>query len=764
MTDGPEAFAREYAVGMSEFLDRSDEESLQRAYELGRRAVAEGLGVLEVAAVHMQELKRRDSVPPGLVGGLREKAQAFFAEALAPYEMALSGFQEANRALKAWAATLEMRVAERTKEVEASQQALREKSLVLTRVMESISDGVVVADQNGRFVLVNAASDRFFGVGMTDALPEAWPSAFGVFRPDGATPFPPEELPLVRAVRGEQTPVVPMLLRNAATPEGMHLSVIGSPLRDENGVAMGGVAVFRDVTEAKRVEDALRTSEERFRLMFKANPVPMWTFDRESLAFVSVNDAAIRQYGYSREEFSKMTTADLRPPEDLPSLREELDTPNERPRLRHRRKDGSLIMVEITANDLELGGGSLRLVVANDVTERQKTQEALRKTEEQLRQSQKMDAIGRLAGGVAHDFNNILSVIISYGELLLADLKPNDPMRADIEEISKAGKRAADLTRQLLLFSRQHVLEPKVLDLNDTLASVDRMLQRILGADVELVSLRGQRLGRVRADPSAIEQVILNLVVNARDAMPTGGQLTIETANVELDEGYVREHAGARAGPHVMLAVTDTGVGMERATMARIFEPFFTTKEKGKGTGLGLSTVFGIVQQNGGLVFVYSEPGNGTTFKVYLPRVDNVVDTVAATAPPATLRGSETILLVDDDDQVRHVARSILIRNGYHVIEARNAGEALLSSERHNGTIHLLLTDVVMPQVSGPELARRLTAGRGEMKVLCMSGYTDDTVVRHGVIEAQVEYLQKPVTPESLTRKVREVLDKTLCR
>jgi CheY-like chemotaxis protein len=289
---------------------------------------------------------------------------------------------------------------------------------------------------------------------------------------------------------------------------------------------------------------------------------------------------------------------------------------------------------------------------------------------------------------------------------------------------------------------------------------MDKMLQRILGADVDLVSLPRQPLGKVRVDPSCLEQVIMNLVVNARDAMPRGGKLTMETDNVILDEAYAHDHLGVTPGPHVMLAVSDTGTGMDRSTLNRIFEPFFTTKEPGKGTGLGLSTVFGIVNQSGGSIWVYSEPGRGTTFKVYLPRVNQQVDVVQPIAATPTSRGSETILLVEDDDQVRLVVRGILSRSGYQVIEARNAGEALLHCERHAGVIDLLLTDVVMPQMSGPELAKRLAQARPGMKVLCMSGYTDDSIVRHGVLEAHVEYLQKPITPEALMTRVREILDR----
>jgi CheY-like chemotaxis protein len=309
------------------------------------------------------------------------------------------------------------------------------------------------------------------------------------------------------------------------------------------------------------------------------------------------------------------------------------------------------------------------------------------------------------------------------------------------------------------MFSRQQVVEPRVLDLNEVLASMNKMLPRLLGEDIAIVSRFEPTLGRVRADPSHIEQVIMNLAVNARDAMPTGGQLTIETANVVLDLAYAAEHHGVVAGAYVLLAASDTGIGMDKATQARIFEPFFTTKEKGKGTGLGLSTVFGIVQQCGGSVWVYSEPGRGTAFKVYLPRVDAPLDSSGLSTAPTMLRGTETILLVEDDDRVRAVALGILRKHGYKVVEASNPGEALLRCEDHPGDIHLLLTDVVMPQMSGPELAKRLAKARPHMKILCMSGYTDDAVVRHGALEAGIAFLQKPFTPPTLTAKIRSVLD-----
>jgi CheY-like chemotaxis protein len=370
-----------------------------------------------------------------------------------------------------------------------------------------------------------------------------------------------------------------------------------------------------------------------------------------------------------------------------------------------------------------------------------------------------MDAMGRLAGGVAHDFNNLLSVVLSYSCLLLDDLPAGSPMRDDLMEIQRAGERASDLTRRLLAFSRRQVLEARALDLNEVIENMAKMIRRLVGEDIDVRIAGTPNLGKIKADPGYLDQVLMNLVVNARDAMPEGGTLTIEAQNTELDASYAAGHFGVTPGPHVMLAVSDTGIGMDKATQQHIFEPFFTTKEKGKGTGLGLSTVFGIVRQSGGTIWVYSEPGHGSTFKIFFPRNDAVEASTPVVMRVANLRGSETIVLVEDDDQLRTVGRGILERNGYHVLAAPSGIEAIAHCEQHGGPIQLLLTDVVMPQMSGRELAERVHAIRPGIRVLYMSGYTDEAIAHHGVLSPGIVLLQKPLTPDLLLRRVREALD-----
>ena len=415
----------------------------------------------------------------------------------------------------------------------------------------------------------------------------------------------------------------------------------------------------------------------------------------------------------------------------------------------------------LTQSSVELAVTNGRLFDAaeSELAERRRAEAALDTVQEQLRHTQKMEAVGRLAGGVAHDFNNMLSVILSYAAMGQRKLPPGDRVREYLAEIQQAGDRAADLTRQLLAFSRQKPIRPMSIDVNGVLVGLDGMLRTLIGEDVDLRIEPAHDLGIVFADSGQLEQIIVNLAVNARDAMPRGGKLLIETANVDLDESYARDHFGVSPGPHVMLAVSDTGVGMDRGIQGRIFEPFFTTKEPGKGTGLGLSIVFGIVQQSGGNIWVYSEPGRGTTFKVYLPRVvepreSESMRTVHSAAP---VRGTETVLLVEDEEQVRELVCDILRTDGYRVLVAGSPLEALALVEQHPGTLDLLLADVVMPQMNGRELAERLKALRPEMRVLFISGYTGNVVVHHGVLDEGVAFLQKPIVPDALLRRLRDV-------
>lgn len=419
------------------------------------------------------------------------------------------------------------------------------------------------------------------------------------------------------------------------------------------------------------------------------------------------------------------------------------------------KRDGTLFEERVTISPVHDKNDRIvnYIAVKQDISD-------FKQLEEQLRQSQKLEAIGMLAGGIAHDFNNLLTVICGYSDLSLMRLREEDPLHRNISEINKAADRAAGLTRQLLAFSRKQVLQPRVLDLNAVVSELEKMLRRLIGEDIGLATVLESELGSVKADPGQIEQIIMNLAVNARDAMPQGGKLTIETTNVYLDEEYAKVHVAVVPGPYVMFAVSDTGTGMDSRTQARIFEPFFTTKEKGKGTGLGLSTVYGIAKQSGGNIWVYSELGRGTTFKIYLPRVDEGAQEYERPAETEdAFLGAETVLLAEDEEMVRKLARSVLEMSGYQVLEAANGGAALLICERHTEPIHLLLTDVIMPEMSGRELAERLAQLRPEMKVLYMSGYTDNTIVHQGVLDEGANFIQKPFPTDALARKVRDVLD-----
>ncbi|HJT88982.1 MAG TPA: ATP-binding protein [Bryobacteraceae bacterium] len=497
----------------------------------------------------------------------------------------------------------------------------------------------------------------------------------------------------------------------------------------------------------------LKEKDKKFRLLFEDHPQPMWIFDPETQSVLEGNAAAASLYGYSQEEFRRLPLGDLRVKEEPEKLDSEL-LPSHPPTTlwRHRTKDGHIIEVEAAVHEIEYGGRPAELVVLMDVTGR-------RQLEEQLRQAQKMEAVGMLAGGVAHDFNNLLTIITGYSQLILNNIGVNDANRHSVEQIMKAGERAAALTKQLLAFSRRQVLQPRVLDLNKLVTSLSTMLQRLIGEDIDLRLVLRPDLGRVNADPGQLEQVLMNLVVNARDAMPKGGTLTIETSNADLDESYVFKHLSAKSGPHVALIVSDTGHGMDESTRARLFEPFFTTKGTGKGTGLGLSTVFGIVKQSGGSLEVYSEPDHGTSVKVYLPRIDQPVAVETQETRRHVPRGTETIMLVEDDEMVRNLVRETLEREGYKLLDASDPVEARRLAENYKGALHLLITDVIMPRINGRELAQQICQRRPDIKVLYMSGYTDSAIVNSGILQREVAFLQKPFTPVALIQKVREVLE-----
>ena len=507
--------------------------------------------------------------------------------------------------------------------------------------------------------------------------------------------------------------------------------------------------------EQQKLNDELK-GEERFHKAFNANPEPISIATLDEGRYIDVNESFLRITGYRRSEVIGRTSLELKfweSPEDRSRFVEMLT------------KQGSVRDLEITfrtklgerrtaldsAELIEVAGQRCSIAIFKDITER-------KLLEKQLRQSQKMEAIGQLSGGIAHDFNNLLGVIIGYSDLLEEGLPQNDPLRKKCGQIKKAGQSAVSLIRQLLAFSRQQVLEPRVLDLNSIVLNLEKMLRRLIGENIEFSTALDPELGRIKADQGQIEQVIMNLVVNARDAMPQGGRLTIESANVQLDEDYARQHSPLMPGPYVLLAVSDTGIGMDAETQGRIFEPFFTTKEVGKGTGLGLSTVYGVVAQSNGHIWVYSELGHGTTFKIYLPRTREAYDVEQPSAESAPLlRGTETILLVEDEEALRELTYNLLSDSGYTVLKAEHPDVAIKIAREHSGTIDLLLTDVVMPGMSGPALAENLAPIRPEMKVICMSGYTG--FAHRRLLDPEKPLLAKPFTREALLRKLRQILD-----
>lgn len=637
-----------------------------------------------------------------------------------------------------------------------NERKLREQHQWLRVTLSSIGDAVIATDTQSHMTFLNPVAESLTGWKQEEAVGQPLDKVFRLVSEETRTSV---ENPITKALKeGHVVGLANHTLLIAKDGTEIAIDDSSAPIRNERGEINGVVLIFRDITQRKKAEEAMHASEERFSKAFRASPVPMSIVTYKEGRYIDVNESFLSNSGYTSEEIIGRTTTDIgiyADPEERSRLRQIIEQQGGVRNVEvHRRVKGGEVRIALTSSELiTLDGEQCILTTTNDITEH-------KRLEEQLLQSQKMEAVGRLAGGIAHDFNNLLTAIIGYSQIILSGLDEGDPVRDQIGEIEKAGKRAAALTSQLLAFSRKQILQPKVLNLNAVIADIDKMLQRLIGEDIEMRINLDAAIGRVKADPGQIEQIIVNLAVNARDAMPRGGKLTIETQNVYLDEPYANQHAEVQPGSYVMLAMSDTGTGMDKETQANIFEPFFTTKEKGRGTGLGLSTVYGIVKQSSGHIWVYSEPGRGTTFKIYLPLIEESAEIAETPAPIAeSLRGHETILVVEDEEVVRNLACEILQMNGYTVLEAADANEALLKYEQHEGAIHLMITDVVMPSISGRELAEHLTPSRPEMKVLYMSGYTDDAIVHHGVLDAGTAFLQKPFTPDALARKAREILD-----
>jgi two-component system, cell cycle sensor histidine kinase and response regulator CckA len=637
------------------------------------------------------------------------------------------------------------------KQLLVSSRELQENLGLLQGITEGTTDAVFVKDLNGRYLMMNSAGARFVGRSVDDVLGK-----------DDAELFSPE---VGRMIMQHDREVIQSGLTQTyeepATAAGVtrtYLSTKG-PYRDPSGKVIGLLGICRDISDRKRAEEEMRRSQQKLSIHFEHTPLAVVEWDLQ-FRVTAWNPSAESVFGYSRQEAVGQHGSFIVPAQFRPFVDQVWqDLLNQKGGVRSANdnvtKDGRTISCEwyntplVDDSGRALGVASL----VQDVTERV----AL---EERLRQSQKMEAVGRLAGGVAHDFNNLLTVILGYSQILAEGVPAGSRLADSTAQIKSAADKASGITRQLLAFSRKQVLSPRVINLNDTMLNLDSLLRRLIGEDIEVLTVPDNNLGSVKADPGQIEQVIMNLALNARDAMPRGGKLTLETSNALLDESYARRHQPAEPGRYVMLAVSDTGHGMSAETQARIFEPFYTTKEVGKGTGLGLSMVYGIVKQSGGYIWVYSEPDRGTTFKIYLPRVDQAVESSNVDQRPKNvLRGTETILLVEDDAQLRQLSSSVLAHCGYKMLVAASPEEGLAICKENHREIRLLITDVVMPRMNGRQLAEQVVQLSPNVRVLYMSGYTSNAIVHYGVLDPGLWFLPKPFTLSSLVAKVREVLD-----
>jgi two-component system cell cycle sensor histidine kinase/response regulator CckA len=645
----------------------------------------------------------------------------------------------------AWIATLRRSVRRATRSLRESEERYRE-------LFENANDIIYTHDLAGNFTSINKAAQQATGYTLDEALKT---NIFSVLAPESVDVV--RQMMSRRGTEGGQTQYELEIVRKDGRRVPLEVS---TRIIFRGGKPVGVQGIARNITERKRGEETLRESEERFRVLSEQSPLGMALIDHQG-RYGYVNPAFVAIFGYTLEEVP--TGADwFRAAFPDPDVRREAIRKWKEDRARSGVGEARPRTFDVTCKDgarksilfrsVSLSRGR-QFVIYEDVTRQ-------RELQAQLQQAMKMEAVGRLAGGIAHDFNNLLTVIIGNVSLALVKLAPSDPAGGLLAEVSKAAERAALLTQQLLAFSRKQIIEPKVLNLNDLIADLNAMLVRLIREDIKIEILPGKDLGAVKIDPGQFQQVLINLVVNARDAMPGGGKIIIETANRELDDDYCYMHPYVEPGRFVMVAVSDTGHGMGEEVTAHIFEPFFTTKPKGKGTGLGLATTHGVVKQSGGSIEVYSEVGIGTTFKIYLPRVEEKVSKPARDDQPRELLGgTETVLLVEDEEIVRDLCVRILCDSGYRVFQAGNGDEAIALATGFEERIDLLLTDVVMPGMSGPELATQLVLHHPETKVLFTSGYTENAITRHGALKEGVNFINKPYTPSSLAKKVREVLD-----
>ena len=641
-------------------------------------------------------------------------------------------------------------------ELLVSSRELKENLALLKGITEGTTDAVFVKDRQGRYLMINSAGANFVGRSVADILGKDDSELFDTGRA------------VMEADRKVMESGVTKTVEERGTANGIsryYLATKG-PYRSAQGEIVGLLGISRDITDRKRAEEEMRQSQQKLRIHFDHTPLGVVEWDPE-FRVTNWNPAAERMFGYSREEALGQHGHFIVPGPfrelvdqvwlDLLHPKAEVQDPG-RYRFAHNdniTKDGRLISCEWYNTPLVDESGRVLGVASlvQDVTERV----AL---EDRLRQSQKMEAVGRLAGGIAHDFNNLLTVILGYSQILTDGVPAGSRLADSTTQIKSAAERAAGITRQLLAFSRKQVLSPRVINLNEVMMSLDSLLRRLIGEDIEVLTVPADDLGSVRADPGQIEQVIMNLALNARDAMPRGGKLTLETSNVNLDDSYARDHQPVEPGRYIMLAVSDSGEGMSEETQSRIFEPFYTTKEVGKGTGLGLSMVYGIVKQSGGSIWVYSEPKRGTTFKIYLPRTEQPAETTVLEKRPARVqRGTETILLVEDDPQLRQLSSTVLAHCGYNMLVAASPEEGLAICQSNHRDIRLLVTDVVMPRMNGRQLAEKIVEVCPKVRVLYISGYTNNAIVHYGVLDPGLWFLPKPFSLSALVAKVREVLD-----